>query len=170
MKYLNLILITLLMISLGSASAQNTNTTEDTSTTTQEPTETVLKINLNDMTREELTDTIPNFGRRMVREFFEYQPYISIQQFRREIGKYVNDEQVAFYEQFIYVPVDINESDAATLMQIEGVTEEIAEELLAVRPYESNDAFLEKLTELLPELNQEVAASFLTIEETEKEE
>ena len=162
MKYLNLTLITLLMLSLGSAIAQDTSTDEASTE------EIIVKINLNDMTREQLTDTIPDFGRRMVREFFEYQPYISIQQFRREIGKYVDDEQVAFYEQFIYVPVDINESDAATLMQIEGITEEIAEELLAARPYESNDTFLEKLTEFLPELNQEAAVSFLKIEEKEE--
>ncbi len=38
----------------------------------------VPKINLNNMTREELLATIPEFGNRMVREFFEYQPYISI--------------------------------------------------------------------------------------------
>ena len=50
------------------------------------------------MTREQLLETIPDFGNRMVREFFEYQPYVSIQQFRREIGKYVDDEQVASYE------------------------------------------------------------------------
>ena len=38
----------------------------------------IEKINLNDMTREDLLNTIPDFGNRMVREFFEYQPYISI--------------------------------------------------------------------------------------------
>ena len=34
----------------------------------------IEKINLNDMTREDLLNTIPDFGNRMVREFFEYQP------------------------------------------------------------------------------------------------
>ena len=36
------------------------------------------KINLNSMTREELLATIPEFSNRMVREFFEYQPYIYV--------------------------------------------------------------------------------------------
>lgn len=49
------------------------------------------KVSLNDMTEAQLTATIPDFSGRMVREFFEYQPYISIQQFRSEIGKYVDD-------------------------------------------------------------------------------
>ena len=59
------------------------------------------------MTREQLLETIPDFGNRIVREFFEYQPYVSIQQFRREIGKYVDDEQVASYESYVFVPVDV---------------------------------------------------------------
>lgn len=163
-------LIILLILGLTIIGAQETS---DKETTKQEASEEIIqiqKINLNDMTSEELTDTIPDFGRRMVREFFEYQPYISIQQFRREIGKYVNDEQVAFYEQFIYVPIDINESDAATLMQIKGITEEVAENLFSARPYESNDTFLETLSELLPDLDQEVTANFLYTEESKKEE
>ena len=47
----------------------------------------------------------------------EYRPYVSIRHFRREIGKYVSDEQVAAYEQYVYVPVDPNSADAETLMQ-----------------------------------------------------
>lgn len=106
---------------------------------------TCAKLNLNDLTEDELMATIPNFSNRMVREFFEYRPYISIQQFRREIGKYVDDTQVAEYEQYVYVPVDPNESDADTLMQLPGVDETIAETLIGARPYASTDAFLEAL-------------------------
>ena len=105
------------------------------------------RLNLNTVTGDELLSTIPDFGNRMVREFHEYRPYISIQQFRREIGKYVDDEQVAAYEQYIYVPIDINESDAETLKQLAGVDDAIAEALMAARPYESNAAFMEKLGE-----------------------
>ncbi len=56
------------------------------------------------MTGDELLATIPNFGDRMVREFGEYRPYVSIQQFRKEIGKYVDAAQVAEYEKYVYVP------------------------------------------------------------------
>src|SRR5689334_22329362 len=76
------------------------------------------KLNLNSETEAELTTTIPNFSSRMVREFFEYRPYVSIQQFRREIGKYVDASQVAEYEKYVYVPVDPNASDAETLKQL----------------------------------------------------
>jgi DNA uptake protein ComE-like DNA-binding protein len=103
------------------------------------------RINLNTATREEFL-TIPDVGDRMVHEFFEYRPYVSIQQFRREIGKYVSEEQVAAYERYVYVPVAPDESDAETLRQLPGVEAADAEELIAGRPYGSNEAFLEKLS------------------------
>ena len=57
----------------------------------------MAKLNLNEVTEEQLTATIPNFSARMVREFMEYRPYVSIQQFRKEIGKYVSAEEVTAY-------------------------------------------------------------------------
>ena len=80
-----------------------------------------------------------------MREFEEYRPYVSIVQFRREIGKYVNADQVAAYEQFVYVPISVNDSDAETLKQIPSLTDEVANALIANRPYASNAIFLEAL-------------------------
>jgi len=119
------------------------------------------KLNLNTVTEEQLLSTIPDFGNRMVREFFEYRPYVSIQQFRQEIGKYVDEAQVADYEQYVYVPINVNESDAATIMQIAGVDQAVADALIAARPYASNAAFLTKLTELAPTVDQAAAESYL---------
>ena len=109
----------------------------------------MTKLNLNTVTADELLSGIPGFGNRMVREFQEYRPYSSIQQFRREIGKYVDDAQVAEYEKYVYVPITVNEADADTLMQLPGVDDAKAQELIAGRPYASNDAFLEKLATLV---------------------
>lgn len=114
------------------------------------------KINLNDMSADALLNTIPNFSQRFVREFFEYQPYISIQQFRREMAKYVDESQITAWEAYVYVPVNVDESDAATIMQIPGVDENMANALIDARPFGSNDAFLQKLTELS---SAEVAAT-----------
>ena len=47
--------------------------------------------------------TIPGLGPRMLREFKEYRPYKAIEVFRREIGKYVNKEEVARLERYITV-------------------------------------------------------------------
>jgi hypothetical protein len=37
----------------------------------------------------------------MAHEFEEYRPYSSIEQFRREIGKYVDEAEVARLEQYV---------------------------------------------------------------------
>lgn len=137
-------------------------TTEETASEPSESAAVLDKINLNDMTREELLETIPDFGSRMVREFFEYQPYVSIQQFRREIGKYVDDDQVAFYESYVYVPIEVNDSDAETLKQMPGVDDATAGTLMAARPFDSSDAFLAALSEHVSEEQLDLAASYLT--------
>lgn len=106
----------------------------------------MMKINLNTATEADFA-TIPGVGERMVGEFIEYRPYASIQQFRREIGKYVDEAQVAAYEQYVFVPVRPDESDAATLQQLPGIDQSEAEALVAGRPYGSSDAFLARLAE-----------------------
>ena len=121
------------------------------------------RLNLNTATRDDFL-TVPGVGNRMVREFMEYRPYVSIRQFRREIGKYVSDEQVAAYEQYVYVPVDPNSADAETLMQLAGVDETIAAALIEGRPYASAEAFLERLSASveLTDADLETAAAMLT--------
>ena len=39
----------------------------------------------------------------MLREFKEYRPYSRIEQFRREIGKYVDDDEVARLERYVEI-------------------------------------------------------------------
>lgn len=62
-----------------------------------------VPINLNTATDEEIL-LIPGLGNRMLREFKEYRPYTSLAQFHREIGKYVNDTELARLEQYVMVP------------------------------------------------------------------
>ena len=121
----------------------------------------VAKLNLNTASAEEFL-TVPNVGDRMVREFEEYQPYVSIQQFRREIGKYVDAQQVAEYEKYLYVPIDVNEADAATLQQIPGLDETEAAALIAARPFDSNDAFLGQLAQYVSQAELSVAETYLS--------
>jgi DNA uptake protein ComE-like DNA-binding protein len=47
--------------------------------------------------------TIPGLGARMLREYKEYRPYKAIDQFRREIGKYVDNKEVARLERYVTV-------------------------------------------------------------------
>ena len=59
-------------------------------------------IDLNTASDEEIL-LIPGIGPRMLREFKEYRPYNSIERFRREIGKYVDDAEVARLEKYVSV-------------------------------------------------------------------
>ena len=47
--------------------------------------------------------TIPGVGTRMLREFKEYRPYKAMDQFRREIGKYVSKQEVARLERYVAI-------------------------------------------------------------------
>ncbi len=64
-----------------------------------------VPINLNTATDEEIL-LIPGLGNRMLREFKEYRPYAALAQFHREIGKYVDEKELARLEQYVFVPVN----------------------------------------------------------------
>ncbi|HEU0014001.1 MAG TPA: hypothetical protein VFQ45_09975 [Longimicrobium sp.] len=57
-------------------------------------------LNLNTASGDEIL-LIPGIGDRMKHEFEEYRPYRNIEQFRREIGKYVNEAEVARLEKYV---------------------------------------------------------------------
>jgi DNA uptake protein ComE-like DNA-binding protein len=60
-------------------------------------------IDLNKSTKDEMK-LIPGVGDRMAHEFEEYRPWTSVEQFRREIGKYVDKDEVARLEQYVSIP------------------------------------------------------------------
>jgi DNA uptake protein ComE-like DNA-binding protein len=59
-------------------------------------------IALNSASKEEIL-LIPGVGPRMQHEFEEYRPYRNIEQFRREIGKYVDKDEVARLEKYVEI-------------------------------------------------------------------
>lgn len=62
-----------------------------------------VPLDLNSASEAEIL-LIPGVGDRMAHEFEEYRPYIGIEQFRREIGKYVDEAEVARLEQYVRIP------------------------------------------------------------------
>lgn len=62
-----------------------------------------VPMNLNTATDAEI-QMIPGVGTRMLREFKEYRPYAALAQFHREIGKYVDDKELARLEQYVFSP------------------------------------------------------------------
>jgi DNA uptake protein ComE-like DNA-binding protein len=97
-------------------------------------------LDLNTATDEEIM-LIPGMTERMAHEFEEYRPYRSLVQFRREIGKYVDADEVARLEQYVFVPLNLNAATAEQLMTIPGMTERMVHEFEEYRPYKSIDQF-----------------------------
>ncbi len=124
-----------------------------------------VRVNLNTAQEEDFKQ-VPGVGEKMAHEFDEYRPYASITQFRKEMGKYVDEATVAGYEAHVFVPVAFNDCDAATLQQIPGVDAASAEKLIAGRPYDGDVAFLTKVGEVSGEA-AEAAAMDLIVKEGE---
>ena len=157
----SLVLLCMIIIT-ACASASPTSTVSITTDNNSSPDSTgAAKANLNTASADEFLAAVPGLGNRMVREFMEYRPYVSIRQFRQEIGKYVDDTQVAEYEKYVYVPIAINDSDSETLQQIPGLGAEEVGSLIAARPFASADAFLTKLSEYVSPEQLEIANQYL---------
>ena len=93
-----------------------------------------LPINLNEASRESIL-SIPGVGERMAHEFEEYRPYKALAQFRREIGKYVDDDGVARLEQYVFVPMDLNTASPEDFHTIPGMGDRMVGEFMEYRPY-----------------------------------
>lgn len=93
-----------------------------------------VPINLNTASEESIL-LIPGVGARMAHEFDEYRPYDGLPRFRREIGKYVDDNEVARLEQYVFVPIDLNTASREAILTIPGVGERMAHEFEEYRPY-----------------------------------
>jgi DNA uptake protein ComE-like DNA-binding protein len=59
-------------------------------------------IDLNSATRDEI-NLIPGMSRKMAHEFEEYRPYKNIEQFNKEIGKYVPPAEVARLRSYVTI-------------------------------------------------------------------
>ena len=99
-----------------------------------------VHLNLNTATREQIL-LIPNAGPRMVREFQEYRPYKALAQFHREIGKYVDDTELARLEQYVFVPIALNSASDADIQTIPGVGARMLREFKEYRPYKAMEQF-----------------------------
>jgi DNA uptake protein ComE-like DNA-binding protein len=109
-----------------------------------------VHLNLNTATREQIL-LIPNAGPRMVREFLEYRPYKALAQFHREIGKYVDDTELARLEQYVFVPIDLNRASDADIQTIPGVGARMLREFKEYRPYKAIEQFRREIGKYVDE-------------------
>jgi len=99
-----------------------------------------VQLNLNSASDEEIL-LIPGVGSRMLREFKEYRPYRTLAQFRKEIGKYVDEKEVARLEQYVFVPIPLNTASDEEILTIPGMGNRMLREFKEYRPYTSMEQF-----------------------------
>ena len=109
-----------------------------------------LPINLNDVTNGEIL-LIPGVGDRMAHEFEEYRPYVDMGEFRMEIGKYVDEEEVERLARYVYVPIDLNSATRDEIMAVPGMSERMAHEFEEYRPYTGLDQFRREIGKYVDE-------------------
>ena len=109
-----------------------------------------LPINLNTASEEEIL-LIPGMSNRMAHEFEEYRPYTSLEQFRREIGKYVDEDEVARLEQYVFVPLDLNSASEDDFATVPGASSRMVHEFLEYRPYGDMEQFRREIGKYVDE-------------------
>lgn len=103
-----------------------------------------LPINLNTASEAEIM-LIPGMTKRMAHEFEEYRPYTSLEQFRKEMGKYVDQKEVARLEQYVFIPINLNTASAETISTIPGMTKRMVHEFEEYRPYQNIEQFRKEI-------------------------
>ena len=93
-----------------------------------------VPLNLNTASEEEML-LVPGVGDRMAYEFDEYREYVGLAQFRRQIGKYVDDDELARLEQYVFVPMDLNTASEEDFHTIPGMGDRMVREFMEYRPY-----------------------------------
>ncbi len=99
-----------------------------------------VHLNLNTASDEEIL-MIPNIGNRMLREFKEYRPYKALAQFKREMGKYVKEDEVNRLAGYVFVPMNINTASDEELLSIPGLGNRMLREFKEYRPYKAIEQF-----------------------------
>jgi len=99
-----------------------------------------VHINLNTATAPEIL-LIPRIARRMTHEFEEYRPWISMAQFDKEIGKYVDAAEVTRLKQYVFIPIDLNNATDDQFKTIPNLAGNMLHEFKEYRPWKTKAQF-----------------------------
>jgi DNA uptake protein ComE-like DNA-binding protein len=121
------------------------------------------QINLNAASRDEIM-LVPGMSARMAHEFEEYRPYTGLDEFRREIGKYVDAAEVARFEQYVFVPMNLNTASADDFLTIPGMSNRMVHEFEEYRPYSSIEQFRREIGKYVDDTEVARLESYVTLE------
>ena len=122
-----------------------------------------VHINLNTASKEEIL-LIPGVGNRMLHEFEEYRPYRGLSQFRREIGKYVDDTELDRLTGYVFVPVNLNTATDEDILTIPGVGNRMLHEFKEYRPYDNIARFRREIGKYVNEKEVARLERYVTIQ------
>ena len=122
-----------------------------------------VPLDLNRASNESIL-LVPGVGRRMAHEFDEYRPYEGMARFRREIGKYVDEDEVARLEQYVFVPINLNTASEEDIKTIPGVGKRMTHEFLEYRPYRSLEQFRREIGKYVDEDELARLERFVTLD------
>jgi len=99
-----------------------------------------VHLNLNTATAPEIL-LIPRIARRMSHEFEEYRPWVSMAQFDKEIGKYVDAVEVNRLKQYVFIPLDLNTATDDAFKTIPNLPAAMLHEFKEYRPWKTKAQF-----------------------------
>jgi len=99
-----------------------------------------VHINLNTATGPEIL-LIPRVAKRMAHEFEEYRPWVSMAQFDKEIGKYVDAAEVNRLKQYVFIPIDLNTATDDQFKTIPNLAANMLREFKEYRPWKTKAQF-----------------------------
>jgi len=122
-----------------------------------------VPLNLNTASEAEIK-MIPGVGNKMAHEFEEYRPYVKMAQFRKEIGKYVDENEVNRLAMYVFVPVNLNTASDEEILAIPGVGDKMLHEFKEYRPYDSIEKFRREIGKYVSEEEVAMFERYVTIE------
>ena len=103
-----------------------------------------VHLNLNTATQNEIA-LIPAIASRVVREVQDRGPYKTMAQFHQEIGKQVDQKEVARLEQYVFVPISLNSASDEDILSIPGAGRRMLREFKEYRPYTNIEQFRKEI-------------------------
>jgi DNA uptake protein ComE-like DNA-binding protein len=122
-----------------------------------------VHINLNTATPDEIL-LVPGAGKRMAHEFEEYRPWKTWGQFEKEIGKYVNAQEVARLAQYAFIPVRLNSATDADILSIPGAGQRMVREFKEYRPWKTMEQFNREIGKYVDQKEVQRLARYVVIE------
>ena len=122
-----------------------------------------IPLNLNTASGDEIM-LIPGMNNRMTHEFEEYRPYTSLDQFRQEIGKYVDEAEVARLEQYVFIPLNLNSATRDDFATVPGASNRMVREFLEYQPYSDMDHFRREIGKYVDEAEVARFERYMTLD------